>query len=238
MQLRRLNATGIEQMRAWLERVRAHEIHEVPIQLLEAQEFSEALCPGVSVEQRSFSSRFEWGAYIESQLADIPTRALQLEPGVWAWLTLVYFEQVLPANGDGVRKVKQLARYIPTKDFRTYYRHLLAGPWAVYRAHREDPHRVRALLTNPLDKPGDLYEQIASRQDLISFPNVVTTVGRLYFDEEKSALKRGAGGSGPGSPRRFADVLAQFDLTYDVYGTSADELLKLLPKEFKKFAGE
>ena len=37
------------------------------------------------------------------------------------------------------------------------------------------------------------------------------------------------------SARRLADVLLQFDVTWDLYAMKANNLLELLPKEFKKF---
>jgi len=39
----------------------------------------------------------------------------------------------------------------------------------------------------------------------------------------------------PGSARRLAAVLMQFDLTYDLHELTAEGLIEMLPKEFSKF---
>ena len=68
-----------------------------------------------------------------------------------------------------MRKPGALARHIPEPgNFQRYYRHLLAGPYRIYRAHRDDPQRALALLCQPLDSPGDVVEQLASRQELVT----------------------------------------------------------------------
>ena len=92
-----------------------------------------------------------------------------------------------------------------------------------------------AILANEPSKSGDLYEQIASRQQLITNRNVVGTINQLYYDEEAGKLKRGAGGKERGGARRLADTLNQFDLTYDLYSVDSLKLLELLPKEFSRF---
>jgi hypothetical protein len=91
-------------------------------------------------------------------------------------------------------------------------------------------------LCKPLDTAGDLYENIAGRQELVTNPAVVEVSTRLYFNPETNNLKSGAGGKGAGSPRRLAAVLDQFDLTWDLYSATADEIMNILPKEFDKFA--
>ena len=109
------------------------------------------------------------------------------------------------------------------------------GPLFIYRAHKDDPQRARALLCGPVSAPGDVAEQLASRIEFVSNRGMVEVASRLYVDPATGTLKRGAGGKGAGSPRRLADVINQFDLTWDLYGMSADGMLSLLPKEFKRF---
>ena len=57
----------------------------------------------------------------------------------------------------------------------------------------------------------------------------------LYFDPATGSFKRGAGTKTRGAPRRLADLLNLLDLTYYLYGMTADESLALLPKEFDRF---
>jgi hypothetical protein len=129
-----------------------------------------------------------------------------------------------------------LVRWIPeVNNFQRYYRHLLAGPYRIFRAHRDDPERALALLCGPLDKPGDIVEQLASRQEIVTNKAIMLGATRLYIDPATRKPRRGAGGRSGGSPRRLADVLKQFDVTWDLYAMTADNLLGLLPSEFDRF---
>jgi hypothetical protein len=127
-------------------------------------------------------------------------------------------------------------RHIPQfGNYRAFYRHLLAGPFTLYRAHARAIANARALLVQPLHKPGEFVEQLASRPELATSPAIVGAATLLYLDPKKGALKRGAGGSGAGSPRRFAAVVAQFDVTYDLFTLTPEQLAAILPPEFDKF---
>jgi hypothetical protein len=156
--------------------------------------------------------------------------------GLWTWLTLFYFDEVCPADGNGNREPQDEARLMPLLDnHQRFYRHLLLGPFLIVRAHRDQPERAIAMLCNPLWKPGEIVEQLASRKELVTNRGVVELATRLYYDAEKKSFKRGAGSSVKGAARRLATLLNQLDLTFYLYGMSAEELLALLPKEFDRF---
>ena len=91
------------------------------------------------------------------------------------------------------------------------------------------------MLSNPVCKPGEIAEQLASRKELVTNAAVVEVATRLYYDPATGSFKRGAGTKTKGAPRRLADLLNQLDLTYYLYGMTVDELLGLLPKEFDRF---
>jgi hypothetical protein len=86
-----------------------------------------------------------------------------------------------------------------------------------------------------VNAPGDVVEQLASRQELITNRSVMSVVTTLYFDTTAKKPKKGSGGKADGSPRRLADIINQYDLTYDLYALTEDGLLGLLPKEFDRF---
>jgi hypothetical protein len=157
--------------------------------------------------------------------------------GLWAWLTLFHFDQVCPKKQANTRKpFKEEYRYIPaSSNFQKYYRHLLFGPYVVYRAHKDTSQNAMCLLAGPVHVTNDIIEQLASRNELVSNPSVVEAATRLYIDSVSGDFKKGAKGSGKGSPRRFHKVLEQFDLTFDIYGSTADRIIELLPKEFDRF---
>jgi hypothetical protein len=92
-----------------------------------------------------------------------------------------------------------------------------------------------AVLVTPVNSPGEVVEQVASNQEIVSNSTLMQVVTRLYLDSDGQLLKRGSGGNKGGSARRLAAVLAQFDLTWDTYAMTPSEIMELLPKEFDNF---
>lgn len=91
------------------------------------------------------------------------------------------------------------------------------------------------MLCQPLDSPGDVVEQLASRQELVTNRGIMELATRLYVEPESLRQKRLAGGKGDGSARRLSDIIEQFDLTWDLYAASGEELATVMPKEFSRF---
>lgn len=236
MRLHRLRDEGLIAMATWLDELRRGATGSVPKALLEQSDLADLIESPAEVGQRRFGSRLQFASYIDDKMVDDTEHLLARDKGFWAWLSLFYFDEVCPRDRLGYRKPGHEARYIPDPtDYRTYYRHLLAGPWRVYRAHRDTPARTLAVLSGPLDKPGEVAEQLASRQELVSNSTVMEAVTALYFDRAAGVVRRGAAGRGRGSARRLAEVLLQFDLTYDLQTVGPDRLLALLPTEFDRF---
>jgi hypothetical protein len=92
-----------------------------------------------------------------------------------------------------------------------------------------------SLLCGSVQQQGLLVTLIASRPSLVTCQAVVGAATRLYYDSGKGRNRTGLSGKGPGSPRRFADILSQLDLTWDLHSLSTEELLSLLPAEFDEF---
>jgi hypothetical protein len=197
---------------------------------------SEPVPGDIEIEQRAFGRRLDVARYLDERFGDAETRGLERDRGVWSWLALLFFESLCPVGRDGRRKPGARARWIPEiSNFQRYYRHLLSNPYLIYRAHRDDPERAMVLLYGPPSVMGEVVEQIASRQELITNKAVVAAATKLYFDRDKDSPRRGFGGKGPGSPRRLADLLNQLVLTWDLYAMSANEVMAKLPSEFDRF---
>jgi hypothetical protein len=226
--VRALNHLGIDQLRAYLAQLRAGEPADPPWRLLSDPSCTFELSVQPTVDRRVFGSRWSLGQYLMERLALLPGHEVDNNPGLWAWLSLYYFDQVCPANPR--RMPGQDYRHVPDFTFRHRYRHLLYGPYAVYRRHRG--HAV-LLLAGPLHREQKLYHEITSRIDLIASQGVVDAVNSLYFDRKKGGPKRGVQSEfHPGTLRRFVQILQQLDVTYDIYGMTGDEILDLLPPEF------
>jgi hypothetical protein len=163
LKLSRLTAEGISAMHQWLD-TGAREASAIPAELLSGSSLVEELDTERSPLQQSFVTRHDWGTYALSLLNERSVNEVAADAGLWCWLSLFYFDQVCPRGSGGNRKLGQRARYIPTgTDFRTYYRHLLTGPWRIVAAHADDQSRPSGILAGVLSVPGELYEQIASR---------------------------------------------------------------------------
>ena len=235
MILRRLNSEGIVQMSSFLESLTTEIPQPWPGNLLSSSETSEPVEPEIDFELRTFGSRFAAAEYLDERFYDARISGLERDKGIWSWLALFYFEELCPAGEYGHRKPGARARWIPEAEAWRYYRHLLAGPFLIYRAHRDNPERVLVLLCGPLNQPGDIVEQLASRQELVTNKSTMEVATILFLNRKTNQPKRGAAGRGPGSARRLADVFNQFDVTWDLYAMNSGDLFEMLPAEFDRF---
>lgn len=233
MKLRRLNNIGISHFSGWLNHLRAGGKEPAPLHILENAEFSGELEWNVDVDDLIFHSRYELGQYLTDRLAGCDQRAIQNDAGLWTWLALFWFDRLCPAEPDGGRKPLRNDNYVLSDRHRDYHRHAIRTTWLFIRDHGET---VQFVFSNPLSKRGELTEQLTARPYFLSCKGLMEAAYHLYNDLNRGTWKRGAAGNRPGSVRRFAAVLKQFELTYDLYSMHRDEILSLLPvREFSRF---
>ena len=232
--VRALNGIGVERFRGYLADLRAGADREPPWDLLYADECTAELVVEIRAQRQRFASRWGLGQYLNDLLLPLPPADVDGNVGLWSWLSLYFFDQVCPARAGRVRRPGQDYRHVPDFGFRYRHRHLLYGPYAVYRRHRG--HAV-LLLAGPPHVESTIYHEIASRTDLIADRGVVECTHLLYLDRKRGLPKRGAQGpkAKPGTIVRFIRVLQQLDVTFDVYGMSGKEILELLPPEFDQW---
>lgn len=236
MKLRRFNRDGVAAFSGYRARLTFEPTLEPPLELLEDPALTELLPGNVEVQTRKFANRLEAGRFFNELMDEANVQLPERDQGLWTWLTLFYFDEVCPADGNGRRNPKDEARLIPLLDnHQRFYRHLLVGPFLIVRAHRKQPERAIAMLCNPLWKPGEIAEQLASRKELVTNHAVADVATYLYYDPANGSFKRGAGSDVKGAARRLAALFNQLDLTFYLYGMSRDEMLALLPKEFDRF---
>jgi len=237
MILRQFNQKGIDAFVNYRSGLLVTPESPPPVELLENPAFSEIIHPETSVENIIFETRLDVGKYLYKIIVE-QAKIFQPEKnlGLWIWLTLFYFDQLCPPDNQGKRKPMHEARLIfHPHNFRWFYRHLLVGPFLAVKAHYDNPERAIAFLSNPLHKPGEIAEQLASRLEVVTNPNILELATKLYYNETKKTFERGAASDIKGSARRLAKVLNQFDLTWYLYGISANDLEVLLPSEFDRF---
>lgn len=231
MRLRRFTRAGLARFERFLEEA-ADRKESKAAELLLASDSSEEVGARVDVEAGALDgTRLNAAGYLDRQFAAGGLLEPEGDAGLWAWLTALYFDLVCPRDRGGALKPGSSARYLPVlDDSRRTYRHALLGPYLIFRAHRDDPYRALSLLCQPLSRPGRLVERLASRPRLVACPAAIGAATLLYCDR-RGSIRRGAAAS----VERLSDVLMQLDRTYDLYGMTADALLKLLPREFDGF---
>lgn len=235
--VRVLNADGIVRFAAYLEALRSGSHDEPPIGLLDDRECTGDLSAQARVEAKPFASRWGMAQHLAEALAVVPADEVEENVGLWAWLSLFYFDQVCPRQPDNSRKPGRDYRHIPDFGFLHRHRHLLYGPFAVYRRHRG--YAILVLSGAP-HLESALYQEITSRQDLLASRGVIEALNALYLDRSRGLPKRGAQRvtGAPGTVRRFVRMMQQLDLTYDIYGMSGAAIVQLLPAEFDAWRGQ
>lgn len=232
MKARSLTDRGIECLRSYICSLRTNDASPPP-DILEDSEFTTELAHDVDVPRRTLASRFELAEFLFGMLGDV--KEVERKAGLWAWLSLYLFDQVCPPSLAGRRKAREDAAYLLDTSYKRYYRHLLAGPFLIYKAHRDAPTRAMALLCRPVHVVDEIVAQIAAYEELVTNPTVVETATVLYYDATAKSPKRGSQGKGPGSPRRFVTITEQFDRTFDIYSMGTQSFLAMLPAEFGRF---
>jgi hypothetical protein len=228
----------MERLGSFLESLKTDTSEPTPSLILSDPAFSEALPVEIHVDRVALARRFEAGRFLYDLLAPLRITehmSLERDAGLWSWLSLFFFDELCPAAPDGTRKPGERARWIPRFDAaRRYYRHLLVGPYLIFKLYANDPDVAMVLLCTKPHAPGDIVEQFVSRPQLVTSSAAVGAATKLYHVPD-GTFRRGAAGKEGGSVRRLADVLMQLDRTYDLYALSPGELLDLLPREFDRF---
>lgn len=153
--------------------------------------------------------------------------------GLWAWLTYVLREQLFDVDREGRRLVREFPRWFPSdpSDWQKAQRHLVRMPVLLFASLKENADH---LLCGPLPTLPEIREQLTSQQDMFN-PTFQCVARALYFDDQRGALKRGAGAKTGGTPRRLAKVRKQLDVTWELDELEFHRIIEALPAEFDKF---
>lgn len=236
MKLRYLTPRGIAKFNEYLQNAR--EGSDPNFKDLETMPgLAEEFQHGIEVGALPSRKKREVGKYLFEILTPLgDPNATQLNIGLWAWLTLHWIDELAPKNADGLRKIRANYYWVPEPDnYQNYYRHFLALPYRAYSKFSDNPDIAAALFTGEIDVVGELTEQVASSKDIFANPALLAAASKLYVEIPGDKLKPGGGGKGPGSPRRFAAIINQLVLTFDVSMIQPTKLMELLPAEFDKF---
>ena len=232
--LRELTDAGIALAREFLAYL--HENPEAdrtpPDELLRDERYSRLFDQSVRVEPRPLGTRREAGAYLASLLAPVRHRIID-HAGVWSWLGMYYFEQIVRVKDDRVQlHTDESVLFLGGRLQQRRYRHYLWLSWRIYEQHGD---RASFLLNQPPTTRGDLIEAIGGYARIFNSEGVVPLILRLYTDGEKTRVGFSAKKGRPGNIRRLPAALDQLELTYDVYGMAPDALLNILPPAFREW---
>src|SRR5438874_2304094 len=134
MKLRRFNQDGLGEFAGYRASLAVDSTLPPPKEMLEESALTELLRSDVDITQRLFANRLEAGTFLNDLLERTGILAPERDAGLWAWLTLFYFDEVCPPDGNGRRYPKDEARLVPIVDnFQRFYRHLLLGPYRSVR---------------------------------------------------------------------------------------------------------
>lgn len=230
--IRSLNERGMSRFRSWLE---AGATGEAPFDLLEDPQTSEPVMGTGVVEQIHFANRYELAVHIAAALAKCDFQRLGLDSGIWSWLSLFNIDLLCPKDLTGTRKILALERYLFDSSSRRSSSHLIREAVLAVRIHGNFS-KVLLISAQGGIKDNMVLSELSSRQDLISNQNVVELVWRIYFDHKKGAVRHGATSRRrAGTIQRFALVLQQLSLNYDLPAMSAHQIAGLLPEEFNQW---
>ena len=165
--------------------------------------------------------------------------------GLFSWLAMVALPSLCRRNKSGRLAVLELHRYVQSRRAGDFYRHLVSGPYWMRQLHGE--HACIFLCQEAYIMP-DVQEQMVSRPWIRESRAAVEVVDRLYWDGDTGAPKSGWTSTvrvknpppgtdrtqpRPGTLRALEVFLAQLQCTHDIQNMTSEQLIKLLPDEFR-----
>ena len=236
---------GMQVAQRYLGAIRTGGWMPLPSGLLTDHSYAEPLEPEARVEERSFRSRGEAGAYLADRLEPLGTDAIATNPHLWSWIGMFYLEHMTQASLDKPSRpagFHELAYLIDplSHDSRDHSHHRLKlayDTWVQY-GHRQE--EAWFLLSEPVNSFSQFTLRLTQSPEIFRSKGIVGLTHQLYADRDRGMLRSGAGGqsqaSAPaGSLPRLIGVLNQLQMNYDVYGMTPAQLLPLLPPEFDRF---
>ena len=233
MKAMRLNKAGQNDFERMIEAMREDQPAKDPGRILNDHYAVEALPFDIEVRDGGFKSRFEMGQHLVEVLSKLDRSSFISDRGFWDWLALLWFDDLCPVKADGTRnKPSATPNYVMSEDYKRRYRHAIFMTWQLVDMHGDN---VEFMLFKEPWVRGELTEQFMARQYYVSCNGVIGAAKLLYWDEGLGKLKKGAGSKSFGSSRRLVAWLQQIEVTYDLFSINAEQLIDLIPNEFKRF---
>jgi hypothetical protein len=236
MKILRFNTQGVDAFREYVRSAKlAAKARQLPAAVPDSLVFEGSLTEATPYKlpdlPESFPTKRDLANYVDRILPRDRYDELRIDTGLWTWLAALLFDLITNRR----TKIKEERAYIAGLTFQEFYRHLILGPYFIYFNSKDDPERVKVLLYDEPTTMNEVLVQFGSYQTLMQNKSLQAVVQRLYYDETKQRIKRGAGGKEAGTPRRLMDFLRQLELNYDLASIDDTSFWAMLPAEFDKF---
>lgn len=233
MKIMRMTERGKLRFMEFLDSQKTDQPQAFPQGLLTPSDFAEAIGGETAMlDALDLDDSLATARGLDDIVTSLNLTSAERDWGFWTWCSAYLFDRLCKKAGSKYKPGEMPIWISEPDNWQRYYRHYLASIWRVYAAHRDKKDELVVLLSGHVNTPGELWAQIAATQTLITNPSMIDAVFHLYWDKDKQARKRGAGGK---SPRRLTRVLRQFERTYDFVAMTGDQIVRLLPSEFDRF---
>ena len=225
------------------------------VDMLDDIRWSKPITQEAQVEFCNFPSRRECGQHLFELLESCKDalRDASIDPvssvGLWTWLTAVWCPWLQQYEGKPL-KVGARPRWIyqPT-NWNRYYRHMLAGPYLIIAANRDNPDRAQIILYNDVVKPNTRWvETICGSQQALYNKSLLEALTSSVINPRtqkvrtgKSALTRrkkyftSRGLLETGTIDRLTKVFNQLSEPWHLKAATPQRLAELFGSEFREF---
>ena len=232
MNLRKFTEEGLRKFVSFLKDTRAGGSTDIPENLL-MDPVNAELVKNIETPRPGFDSKLAFAEATHSAFKGAGIdEMLRSDRHLWMWLTARYFPDLCKdAKGQPRRPLKDMHRYATTGLGREYPldKNLLYFPWKLLLLHGDSAHW---MLEAPLGADTKVTRELANSYRKNVHTEFVELARRLYFDEARRVVRKGAtNNKAAGNLRDLERTITRLDLTYDVFGANADQLLAMLPAE-------
>jgi len=208
------------------------DISNQVLDLIYDDSYSSAL--GFDLDLIEYETRFELAEHLWKYFSpDGPGFPYAGDRNMWSWLSAAYLP-VLLGNPAKIKSIGEPARWVLDGSTLRQHRHLVSGPYVIYRANFPHVEDAMAGLASPVLVPGEVVERVAGKAGMFHGAAMAVAT-ELYYDKKNKKLKKNSSTRGAASAQRLSFFLSQIDLTIDYPVMDKEHLIDLLPEEFNVF---
>jgi hypothetical protein len=193
----------------------------------------------ITLPEGPFSTRYRFAEKLSEVLGGELIEKHMFNINLWSGLACFYFKDLcMNSRGEYIKgnmrnKLGATERIILNTAGRRIYRHLVWGPVRLYYYCGEASKKI---LSKKLYKPGEEFEAVASRRNLLS-PAGLSICNKIGWDSKRRDWLKGFGSSAgkPWAIRNIALTLNQLAVNYSISDCETEDsqnsLLKIFPRD-------